>query len=35
MKVIAGLIYCMEYLMSNMDWLKEKLDPLQKGKALT
>lgn len=22
----------MEYLMNNMDWLKEKLDPLQSGK---
>lgn len=24
----GGLVYCMEYLQSNLDWLKEHLDPL-------
>ena len=23
----GGLVYCMEYLDKNIDWLKEKLDP--------
>lgn len=27
----AGLIFCMEYLQENMDWLKEQIDPLLKG----
>ena len=27
----GGLIYCMEYLEKNLDWLKEKLEPLEKG----
>lgn len=25
----GGLIYCMEYLEKNFDWLKEKLESLQ------
>eukprot|EP00242_Pyramimonas_sp_CCMP2087_P013125 CAMPEP_0198213160 /NCGR_PEP_ID=MMETSP1445-20131203/28707_1 /TAXON_ID=36898 /ORGANISM="Pyramimonas sp., Strain CCMP2087" /LENGTH=253 /DNA_ID=CAMNT_0043887771 /DNA_START=434 /DNA_END=1195 /DNA_ORIENTATION=+ len=24
----GGLVYCMDYLQQNMDWLKEKLEPL-------
>ena len=31
---LTGLIYCMEYLSQNLDWLKEKLEPLQKGTGL-
>lgn len=27
----AGLLYCMEFLEQNMDWLKEKMDPLIQG----
>ena len=27
----TGLIYCMDYLAQNLEWLKDKLDPLQKG----
>lgn len=27
----AGLLYCMEFLEQNMDWLKQKLDPLIEG----
>ena len=27
----GGLVYCIDYLEKNMDWLKEKLKPLQKG----
>lgn len=22
----GGLVYCMEYLLNNMDWLKDELD---------
>lgn len=29
----AGLLYCMEYLEQNQDWLQERLQPLQKGGA--
>ena len=28
----AGLLYCMEYLERNMDWLQERLSPLIEGK---
>lgn len=28
-----GLLYCMEFLEQNMDWLKEKIDPLIEGEA--
>jgi hypothetical protein len=24
-----GMLYCMEYLAANLDWLKEKLQPLE------
>jgi hypothetical protein len=27
----AGLVYCMDYVESNMDWLKEQLQPLEAG----
>lgn len=27
----AGLMYCLDYLKSNMDWLREKLQPFEKG----
>jgi hypothetical protein len=26
---LAGMLYCMEYLAANLDWLKEKLQPLE------
>lgn len=29
----GGLLYCMDYLRTNLDWLKEKLAPLEKGKS--
>ena len=28
----TGLLYCMEYLEHNMDWLQERMDPLIEGK---
>ncbi len=28
----AGMVYCMDYLASNLDWLQEKLEALQAGK---
>ena len=28
----AGLLYCMEYLERNMDWLQERMGPLIEGK---
>ena len=30
----GGLIYCMEYLEQNMDWLQERLEPLAKGACM-
>lgn len=27
----AGLVYCMDYIVSNMDWLREQLKPLEEG----
>ena len=27
----SGLIYCVEFLEQNLDWLKQKMDPLMKG----
>lgn len=27
----GGLVYCMEFLQKNLDWLQEKLAPLEKG----
>ena len=30
----AGLLYCMEFLEQNMDWLREKMDPLIEGNRL-
>ena len=27
----AGLVYCMDYLEKNIDWLQDKLRPLVKG----
>lgn len=27
----AGLVYCLDYLDSNLDWLQEKLALVQKG----
>ena len=29
----AGLLYCMEFLEHNMDWLQERMDPLIEGKT--
>lgn len=29
---LAAMIYCMDYLWKNMDWLVDKLEPLQKGR---
>lgn len=29
----AGLVYCMDYLEKNIDWLHAKLKPLIKGTA--
>ena len=29
----GGLVYCIDYLEKNMDWLKERLVPLQKGET--
>jgi hypothetical protein len=28
---ISGLVFCMDYLEKNIDWLKDKLEPLIKG----
>eukprot|EP00891_Asterochloris_glomerata_P002985 jgi/Astpho2/2985/e_gw1.00051.152.1_t len=28
----GGMVYCMDYLASNLDWLQEKLEALQAGK---
>ncbi len=30
----GGLVYCMDYLESNLDWLREQLAPLEAGEAL-
>lgn len=27
----SGLVYCMDYLEKNIDWLQSKLEPLLKG----
>jgi hypothetical protein len=29
----GGLVYCMDYLEKNIDWLEKKLEPLAKGAA--
>ncbi len=29
----AGLLYCMEYLEENMDWLQDRLEPLLEGET--
>ena len=29
--VQPGLVYCMDYLEKNIDWLQSKLEPLLKG----
>lgn len=29
--VVLGLVYCMDYLEKNIDWLQSKLEPLVKG----
>ncbi|KAG1659161.1 hypothetical protein FOA52_007542 [Chlamydomonas sp. UWO 241] len=29
----GGLVYCIDYLEKNMDWLREKLEPLEKDNA--
>jgi hypothetical protein len=31
LKSMSGLVYCMDYLEKNIDWLEEKLKPLIKG----
>ena len=31
----GGLVYCIDFLEKNMDWLKEKLEPLQRGEGLS
>jgi hypothetical protein len=28
---MSGLVYCMDYLVKNIDWLEEKLKPLIEG----
>jgi len=28
---MLGLVYCMDYLEKNIDWLEEKLKPLIEG----
>lgn len=30
----AGLVYCIDYLDSNLDWLQEKLELIQKSRGL-
>ena len=30
----AGLVYCIDYLDTNLDWLEEKLELIQKSKGL-
>lgn len=27
----GGLVYCMDYLEANLDWLRHKLEPLEAG----
>lgn len=27
----GGLVYCLDYLEQNMDWLRQQLEPLEKG----
>ena len=29
----GGLVYCMDYLEKNMDWLQEALAPLEKSET--
>ena len=31
LSICSGLVYCMDYLEKNLDWLKDKLEPLEKG----
>lgn len=31
LKFVSGLVYCMDYLEKNIDWLEEKLKPLIEG----
>jgi hypothetical protein len=30
---LAGLVYSVEFLLENIDWLKEKLEPFEKGEC--
>jgi hypothetical protein len=30
---LLGLVYCMDYLEKNIDWLEEKLKPLIEGEC--
>lgn len=30
----AGLVYCIDYLDSNLDWLLDKLENLQEGEEV-
>lgn len=30
----AGLVYCVDYLDSNLDWLQKKLELIQKSRGL-
>ncbi len=32
-RIDAGLVYCMDYVRENLDWLHERLKPLIKGEA--
>lgn len=31
----GGLVYCMDFLSKNIDWLEQKLKPLARGKTPT
>jgi hypothetical protein len=33
-RLCAGLLYCIAFLAQNLDWLAEKLEPLEKGAPL-
>ena len=30
--IYTGMVYCMDYVCANLDWLFERLQPLVKGK---
>ena len=32
LKFVSGLVYCMDYLEKNIDWVEEKLKPLIEGR---